>query len=78
MSSFARTLFAVLPAWRPLRNRRLPFWMFFGPYARLPRVEALRADVRCAACGWQARCRRRVARGANKPPDGCPNAERFA
>jgi hypothetical protein len=78
MSIFARTLFAVLPAWRPLRNRGLPFWMFLGPYARLARVEALRADARCTACDWQARCRKRVARGATRPPHGCPNAEHFA
>jgi hypothetical protein len=78
MTTFARTLFAVLPAWRPLRSRGLPLWLFLGPHARLSRVEALRADVRCAACDRQSLCRRRAARGASRPPAGCPNAEFFS
>jgi hypothetical protein len=78
MTPFARASFGVLPAWRPLRDRRLPLWAFLSPHTRLPRAESLRADLRCRLCDSHARCRRRIAVGASTPRNGCPNAELFA
>jgi hypothetical protein len=78
MTSFVRALFGILPGWRPLRDQSLPLWHFVRRRACLPRLEALRAELRCRGCDARALCASRIARGCAKPPARCPNARLFA
>ena len=78
MTTFARALVGILPAWRRLGRPDLPLWAFLGPRPRLQRVEMLRAELRCEMCDLQAHCKRRIAAGAFTPPKSCPNADLFA
>jgi hypothetical protein len=78
MTRFAHALFGILPAWRRLCDPHLPPWGFHRQRFRLPRVEALRAELRCGLCDTRARCRSRIARGRTGPVAGCPNASLFA
>lgn len=76
MSPFYRALISVLPAWRSLAAHDLPLWTFIKRRKLVPvRAEALRAEFRCALCGWQAQCRQLIARGRTKPGYRCPNAK---
>ena len=78
-AALAGALIAVLPAWRRLAGQGLPVRSFFA--RRGVGVEGaaeLQAEIRCALCETQARCRHLLAAGAETPPEGCPNAALFA
>jgi hypothetical protein len=74
MTRFGHVLFALLPGWRGLCDKRLPLWGFYRKRARLPRLEALRAERRCRLCAARPHCKARSA----GPVAGCPNAGLFA
>lgn len=72
-------LVAVLPAWRRLADlSRLPVWTFlWRRETNVEGVAALQAEIRCALCDSQPRCRRLLAAGADAPHADCPNAALF-
>lgn len=78
MTSFARALLGILPAWRRLGGHRLPVWGFLKRRgARVERLEALQAGLRCEMCDSKTQCIRRLAAGSDAPMPGCPNLELF-
>lgn len=72
-------LIAVLPMWRSLGAAgRLPVWGFVARrHAAVEGAAHLEAEIRCALCSSQPRCRDRLAAGADTPPPGCPNSKLF-
>jgi hypothetical protein len=78
MTRFAHALFALLPAWRPLRRPELPLWRFPRRRSLLARLDALRAELRCEKCAARADCRARLSRRCLKPVASCANAQLFA
>jgi hypothetical protein len=79
VSPFARSLVGILPAWRGLRDRRLPLWALLGRRAQaVGRLQALEAELHCIACRSQPLCRRRIAARLPGPVRGCPNRQLFA
>ena len=78
-AGLAGALVAVLPAWRRFAGHGLPVWRFLARRrgASVEGPAALQAEIRCALCETQARCRHLLAAGAEAPPAGCPNAALF-
>lgn len=78
MTRFAHALFALLPGWRRLRRPDLPLWRFPRRRSLLPRLDALRAELRCEKCAARADYCAYLSRRRLKPVANCANAQLFA